>query len=588
MAPIISDKFRIFNAKQFLESLSEGSTDSSSDRSKMYFFLGRPERWYSYLEIYSQNSSAFQVNEFVYVQGVTPGLSNAVFKARVAAVYDNSLLLYNVGPTVNAVPVNGATLIGDTSGAQCKTGVYRFATDEIPVVPYDNQEDKYTVYDDMIAMKRITSSYGRPVIRRYDWDPIVNPVFDIWRPDYSVRTPSSTGVTALKDAKYFCRNRHYEVFICLKNGNGANVTYEPKTNSFLQTGEGTYSTSTGVYTEPNGNYSWKYLYTIPTDDVIRFLSTDFMPIVDYAGPAAVDGSIFTVLIRDPGSAWPPSSVFYSPIRGDGSGGKVKITTNGSGSISAVDVVAAGSDYSYASVIIDPAFIYTSQDLSTLATGVTNVQGDLDVIIPPQGGHGADLINELNSKRVMLNVRLTYAEGQGDFPVDNDFRRIGIVADPKVYQSSSALLADTAQCLYAVKLQNVSGNFVQDEVIQQTVSGGTAYGTVVSWTTDENSTTSGVLKYFQSSDYHRDSTGVVRKFASNGSNAVSAPVELGGSGISGTVDTSFDTDVLGINFENGLALPEVQPRSGEILYLENRRTISRAPDQIEDIKLVIEF
>ena len=189
---------------------------------------------------------------------------------------------------------------------------------------------------------------------------------------------------------------------------------------------------------------------------------------------------------------------------------------------------------------------------------------------------------------MLNVRLTYAEGQGDFPIDNDFRRIGIVADPLVYQSSSALLSDTAQCLYAVKLNNVSGDFIQDETITQTVSGGNAFGTVVSWVLDENSTTSGVLKYFQGSDYHRDSTGVVRRFQSDGANPVSAPVELGGSGISGSVDITYDTDVLGVNFENGIALPEVQPRSGEILYLENRRTISRAPDQIEDIKLVIEF
>lgn len=588
MAPIISDKFRIFNAKQFLESLSEGSTDASSDRSKMYFFLGRPERWYSFLEIYSQNSSSFELNETVYIEGVTPGLANAVFKAKVAAAYPNSLLLYNIGPSVNALPVNGSTLIGNTSGAECLTGIYRFATDEIPVAPFDNQEEKYTIYDDMIAMKRITSAYGRPVIRRYDFDPLANPIFDIWRPDYSVKVPSATGATALKDAKYFCRNRHYEVFICLRNGGGATVTYEPKTDAFLQQGEGTYDTQEGVYTEPNGNYSWKYLYTIPTDDVIRFLSTDFMPICDYTGTPAVDGAISTVLVRDAGSGWPQSSIFYSPIRGDGSGGKVKITTSGSGTISSVEVVAPGTSYAYASIIVDPAYIYTSQDLSTLATGVTNIQGDFDVIIPPQGGHGYDLINELNSKRVMLNVRLTYAEGQGDFPIDNDFRRIGIVADPLVYQSSSALLADTAQCLYAVKLTNVSGDFVQDETIQQTVSGGTAFGTVVSWTLDENSTTSGVLKYFQSSDYHRDSSGVVRRFASNAANPVSAPVELGGSGIQGTVDTSFDTDVIGVDFENGIALPEVQPRSGEILYLENRRTISRAPDQIEDIKLVIEF
>ena len=47
MAAIISDKFRIFNASQFLESLDE------AENTNMYFFVGRPQRWDSYLEIYS-------------------------------------------------------------------------------------------------------------------------------------------------------------------------------------------------------------------------------------------------------------------------------------------------------------------------------------------------------------------------------------------------------------------------------------------------------------------------------------------------------------------------------------------------------
>ena len=38
----------------------------------------------------------------------------------------------------------------------------------------------------------------------------------------------------------------------------------------------------------------------------------------------------------------------------------------------------------------------------------------------------------------------------------------------------------------------------------------------------------------------------------------------------------------------MAAPELEPNSGEIVYIENRREITRAPDQIEDIKLVIEF
>ena len=35
-------------------------------------------------------------------------------------------------------------------------------------------------------------------------------------------------------------------------------------------------------------------------------------------------------------------------------------------------------------------------------------------------------------------------------------------------------------------------------------------------------------------------------------------------------------------------PEVQRYSGEIMYIENRGAVTRAADQIEDIKLIIEM
>ena len=53
MAAIISEKFRIFNAKQFLESLGEGADDASADRTRMYFFVGRSTKWNGYLEIFN-------------------------------------------------------------------------------------------------------------------------------------------------------------------------------------------------------------------------------------------------------------------------------------------------------------------------------------------------------------------------------------------------------------------------------------------------------------------------------------------------------------------------------------------------------
>ena len=53
------------------------------------------------------------------------------------------------------------------------------------------------------------------------------------------------------------------------------------------------------------------------------------------------------------------------------------------------------------------------------------------------------------------------------------------------------------------------------------------------------------------------------------------------------DTASQT-VSGITFAYGYASPELEHDSGNIIYVENRRPISRASDQTEDIKIVIEF
>ena len=44
----------------------------------------------------------------------------------------------------------------------------------------------------------------------------------------------------------------------------------------------------------------------------------------------------------------------------------------------------------------------------------------------------------------------------------------------------------------------------------------------------------------------------------------------------------------LTFTSGYANPELAADSGHILYVENRRPISRASDQTEDIKIVVEF
>ena len=166
---------------------------------------------------------------------------------------------------------------------------------------------------------------------------------------------------------------------------------------------------------------------------------------------------------------------------------------------------------------------------------------------------------------MTSIRLTYDEGQGDFPVDNDFRRIGIIQDPYEYGSTTFASAGTLRGTKVVKVNGATADYVVDEVITQTVSGGTAKGTVVSW-----DSTNGILKYFQTPTLHADS-GVVRAFESNAANSIDGAVSTA----SGTVDTSQSTPLADISFTGGLSSPEIEPNSGEVVYIENRRQITRA-------------
>jgi len=625
MAAIISEKFRIFNAKQFLESLSEGQTAdeaTSDERTKSYFFVGRPQRWNAYLEVYSVVGT-FSLGETVYVTGSGITAANSPFRATVEAVYPNSILLSGVFPNIAAVPGIGSQIRGDSSNATAYAAVYRYATDEIPLRPADNDEEEKSIHDDMIALKRIGADQVRAVVRRFNWNPTVNPKFDMWRPDYSYAraaqvdpdgTGSLTPAESLGNAQYYLVNNNYQVFKCLHNGtsvdypDGINASLEPKTNPG-PTGEGVYDSATGIFTEfpdvTNG-YIWKYLYTIPTNDVMRFLSTDFMPIVEDATvttlAASQAGSITSLVIRDKGGNLPASEVIYTEIKGDGANGRVRIQTDANGQITTAYLVdntgarvnVSGSGYTYANILLKDGYLFENPDLTNPFTVDVNASGSVEAIIPPVGGHGSDVVAELLAKRVMANIRLTYAEGDGDFPVDNDFRRIGIIKNPKLPSPSTDFATqDTVSAIHAVKLTSVSGSFQPDEVIEQELANSEyAYGTVVSWVWDEVSAgqtpTSGTLKYFQSADYHTDN-GVVRPFVSDASRLVKGKTSL----IEGTVETAYSTGgatlpLLGLTFVNGLAYPEIAKNTGDIVYVENRRLITRAPDQIEDIKLVIEF
>ena len=148
----------------------------------------------------------------------------------------------------------------------------------------------------------------------------------------------------------------------------------------------------------------------------------------------------------------------------------------------------------------------------------------------------------------------------------------------------------------------TASFTADSFITQTVSTGTtAVGRVVSY----NQIT-GVLKYWQDRSLVGFSTaGIAQTNPTYGYDLVeftNSPLAGGSLSITGgsvnlSISTSFTgistvinnrTYYLGQTFNNGVSNPEVKKYSGNIIYVDNRPSITRSSNQKEDIKVILQF
>ena len=432
-------------------------------------------------------------------------------------------------------------------------------TDTAPLTPGDNRNAQSFPFDDLLAAKRISASDVTFAVPRRNW--VTGTTYDIYRHDYgdritgtSTAQTSNSGVSTLHDANFYVLTTARNVYKCLDNDGNTASTVEPT------------GTSTTVQTLADG-YKWKYMYTLSASQQSNFLSTDFMAVETNStvSSAAVDGAIDIIRIKTPGSGGADGTHTNIDIRGDGTGGKCSVTVAG-GVVTAVTVTTAGTGYTFGTV----------SNAQIVAAGATSLSGaELDVIIPPKGGHGKNAVEELGGFYVMLNTSLegTESGNSGDVTVANDFRKITLIRDPLA--SGSAATATTLRGTKAINLTGVSGSYVVDEKITQATTG--AVGKVVEWDSTNN-----ILYYIQTrhTDEGIDSNG--NQTAFSGTNAVT-----GAGGATGTPTTSTST-INNVSFTSGYSASEIDADSGDILYIENRAPITRAADQTENIKLVIEF
>ena len=146
----------------------------------------------------------------------------------------------------------------------------------------------------------------------------------------------------------------------------------------------------------------------------------------------------------------------------------------------------------------------------------------------------------------------------------------------IESASSAATVTTLRGTKAVLVTSPSGSFTVDEEINQATTG--AVGKVVEWDSSNN-----ILYYIQTrfNDEGIDSDGNLTAFS--GTNTITGQ----SSSVTATPSSSTTT-VDNISFTSGYNSGEIDEDTGDVLYIENRSPITRASDQTENVKLIIEF
>jgi hypothetical protein len=458
--------------------------------------------------------------------------------------------------------------------------------------PTDNFEYSSHYKNTSLFGKKITSSNIRKIIRKVTWTS--NTSYDMYRNDYSISNPTpNSNSSRLYDSNYYVINSDYRVYICIDNGSsGTNLT-----------GNKSQDEPTFTDLEPSAagvsgdGYIWKYLFSVSPNDIIKFDSTEYVvvpndwetstdsQIVDVreAGDSSINfNQIKKVYVADGGTGYSSGTV---DILGDGSGGRVLVTVDSNGTIISTTVTAGGSGYTYGIV-----------DLGSLQPGGSLPNpAKLIPIIPPSKGHGYDIYSELGTDKVLVYAR--FDDSTKDFPTDTYFSQVGIIKNPTTFNSDIIFTENQYSSLYAIKLtSSFSGTpIIGEEITQTRQDGNVAKGYVASYDSETK-----ILKYFRDrslyfgngtdqTDYNTVTAGsTLYEFESSASTI---------SPFTGSIDTTFsDNKVtvgnkvidLAVTFSNGLANPEINKNTGDIIYIDNRPLVQRDIRQKEDVKIILEF
>jgi hypothetical protein len=470
-------------------------------------------------------------------------------------------------------------------------------SDASPDTPYENDYASNTLWENMFAMKKVAST-----------DIIHSSPRNLWVSGTTYIEYDDQD-TNIESKVYFVITTNNNVYMCLKAGSGASST-DPDATGVQTTGVINHSGSDG--------YIWKYMYTVPTTDATKFLTSSFIPvrhIKENPGSGdlakanqwsvqsnAVDGAIYNMKITTAGTGY--TSAPTLTIAGDGASATATATVSG-GAITGITMTNVGTGYTHATVTV---------------TGGSGSNGAVRPVIGPKGGFGADPTNDLRSHYVTINSIFTGDES-GTIPDSNDFRQIAVIKNPIEKANESATVTATGSMVvgnfYKILTMgtttdtlwetagSTSGNPVVGEVFKAlvtTVTGSTT-GTIaqVAEASAYNVCKSVTIPASLSSTYVADfafeghtsgtvgAKGICVEY--NNTTGVLHYIQNESTGY-GTFLTTHFTRATGSsgagNDISAVGAPLINHHSGDVMFVENRTATTRAAGQVETVRLVIAF
>ncbi len=350
---------------------------------------------------------------------------------------------------------------------------------------------------------------------------------------------------------YYIMTENNQVYICLETGRNVLGVAQPSTIEPTGSNLDSFRTADG--------YVWKFLFTVSAERGNDFMSSNFMP-VQLQGATdsnstgiqlkqkeiqdnAIAGQVLSCIITSGGGGYSANPTVT--ISGTGTGALVDAAIDSSTG----QLVRLRMRDSSTSQVLGSG--YTSANVVISGGGSPSLNATARAVLGPDSGIGRDSREDLKSTSIMFHAPLLGTDS--DFITDQDFRQVGLIRDP-LQSTGAAFTNTTGNALFNMSLSSIVTSFTKDKTIQGQTSTAKAFIDNI----DSN-------RLF----YHQTTETGFGAFITG-----ETVEEVNGAG-EGVVDSAA-------------TLPEVDPESGAILFIDNRSPVVRSAAQNEDIKVIIQF